>query len=251
MTESEIELLVELHQQSVRLGPGGDVETLRALELTGLAGERRLRVADIGCGTGASTLVLAAALDADITAIDRHPSLLSTLMSRARERGLEQRITTMACSMDAIPEPERPFDLLWSEGAIYVMGFARGLARWRELLAPGGVVAVSELTWTTSERPHEIEEHWGREYPDIATAAHKFAVLESCGYAPIGYFTLPESCWLANYYAPLLARMDAFSLAHERDPVVEALLAAERREIDLYRRYAAYFTYGFYVARRL
>lgn len=250
MTESEIELLVELHQQSVRLGPGGDVETLRALELTGLPRERRLRVADIGCGTGASTLLLATALDADITAIDRHPSLLATLMSRARERGLEQRITTMACSMDAIPEPERPYDLLWSEGAIYVMGFARGLARWRGLLAPGGVVAVSELTWTTSERPREIEEHWCREYPEIGTAAQKFAVLEACGYAPIGYFTLPESCWLANYYEPLLARMDARSTPHDQ-PIAAALLAAERREIELYRRYSAFYSYGFYVARRL
>lgn len=46
---------------------------MRALELAGLARSRPLKIADIGWGTGASTIVLANALDAQITAVDFLP----------------------------------------------------------------------------------------------------------------------------------------------------------------------------------
>jgi hypothetical protein len=57
---SELELLLDLHRGNPRQGPGSEAMTLRALALTGLDRDRPLRIADIGCGTGAQTLTLAA-----------------------------------------------------------------------------------------------------------------------------------------------------------------------------------------------
>lgn len=130
------------------------------------------------------------------------------------------------------------------------MGFAAGLRAWRSFLKPGGVLAVSELTWLTGERPGELQAHWEREYPEVDTASGKMAVLERLGFAPIGYFALPERCWLDNYYRPLQQRFPAFLARHGHSPAARAIVAAEEREIALYERYKGFFSYGFYVARK-
>ena len=51
-------LMMDLHRDGARQGPGSEEETLRAFDLTRLDRVAELQVADIGCGTGASTLVL-------------------------------------------------------------------------------------------------------------------------------------------------------------------------------------------------
>ena len=152
--------------------------------------------------------------------------------------------------MEALPFEEQAFDAIWSEGAVYNMGFAAGIAAWRRFLKPGGILAVSELTWLTGERPAELEEHWAAVYPEVATASAKLAVLETGGYAPIGYFPLPERCWLENYYRPMQARFDDFIARNGGSDAAQAIVAAEQTEIALYERYSAYYGYGYYLARR-
>ncbi len=82
----DIQILVDLHTPNPRLGPGSDEHTRRALELSGLLGRTDLEVADLGCGTGASALVLAESLDAHITAVDLFPAFLRELENSLYER---------------------------------------------------------------------------------------------------------------------------------------------------------------------
>lgn len=246
----EIQLVVDLHREGKHLGPGGAAQTKQALELAGLDRSRHLRIADLGCGTGASTLLLAQWLDATITAVDLFPAFLQTLRSRAAAQQCQGAIEPVVASLDALPFPDSTFDVLWSEGAIYNIGFENGLRAWHPLLRPGGVLVVSEITWTTAERPAEIGQHWEREYPAIATPSAKLAAVEQCGYRPTAFFLLPPHCWLENYYAPLEERFDRFLARHGSDAAAMDLIAAERREIDLYRRYSAFYSYGVYIAHR-
>ena len=246
-----LDLLIDLHREAARLGPGGDAQTRCAIELSGLAARNGLRIADIGCGTGASTLLLARALDARITAVDLLTPFLERLRAAADAAGLSDRIAPLAAAMDALPFAERSFDAIWAEGAIYTMGFAAGVQAWRDLLKPGGVLAVSDLTWLTEERPAEIARHWTQTYPEVDTAGAKIAVLEAEGYAPVGYFPLPPSCWLENYYRPMQARFSDFLARNGHSAAAADLVAAERAEIELYERYADYVSYGFYIARRV
>ena len=245
-----LELLLDLHLGGERQGPGSDAATRRALALSGLTGRSDLAVADIGCGTGASTLVLAEELDASITAVDLLEPLLQVLDERARRAGVADRITTLAASMDALPFEPASLDAIWSEGAVYSMGFGRGARAWRSFLRPGGVLAVSEITWLTEERPAELTAHWAVEYPEVGTASAKMAVLEAAGYSPIGYFPLPPSCWVEHYYEPLQDRFDAFLDRHGHSADARAIVEAEQREIDLYARFGSFFSYGFYLATR-
>jgi ubiquinone/menaquinone biosynthesis C-methylase UbiE len=150
----DLKLLIDLHLTADRQGPGGEAETRRAIELAGLAKRRNLKLADIGCGTGASTLVLAKALDAHIFAVDFLPDFLDVLRSRAGSAGVADRIEAVTASMDALPIEPGSLDAIWSEGAIYNMGFENGVRQWRRFLKPGGILAVSELTWLTE--PHRV-----------------------------------------------------------------------------------------------
>ena len=124
--------------------------------------------------------------------------------------GLSAKVATLCCSMDNLPFGHAEYDVLWSEGAIYNMGFARGGKQWNAYLKMGGVLVASELTWTTDSRPSELQKYWDGEYPEIDTASAKIGGLEKNGYAPIGYFVLPAYCCLENYYRPMQARFENF-----------------------------------------
>lgn len=244
-------LMADLHRDGLRQGPGSDEETCRALRLTRLDQAAPISVADIGCGTGASTVVLAKELpNATICAVDLFSEFLEPLMDKARNAGCAERIKTLAASMDALPFENESLDLIWSEGAIYNIGFRNGVESWRPYLRPGGVMAVSEITWLRPDPPAEILEHWNAEYPEIATAPEKISILESVGYDLIGYFVLPPDCWLDNYYEPTARRIPDFLTRHNDDEEAMQVVEMERQEADLYRKYRDWFSYGFYVVRK-
>ncbi len=247
----DLSLLIDLHRDGARQGPGGDDQTQLAIDLSGLRHEKALRIADIGCGTGAASLVLAGALDANITAVDLLPDFLTELELRAQRAGLDGRIRTLAQSMDDLQFEDASLDAIWSEGAIYNIGFETGIRSWRRFLKPGGVLAVSELTWLTAQRPTKIGSFWNQAYPEVATASEKIRLLEAHGYAPLGYFPLPETCWLKNYYRPMQQRFEAFLDRHDHSEAARALVAADRQEIALYEEFSDFVGYGYYVARKL
>jgi len=244
-------LLMDLHRQGQRQGPGGDAETEQALHLARIPRAAPLRMADMGCGTGASSLVLARLLpNARITAVDFLPDFLDVLAERAERRGVADRISTLACSMDDLPFADGELDVIWSEGAIYNIGFEKGIADWRRYLKTGGLLVASEITWLTDSRPAELQQHWDREYPEIDLASAKIRLLERHGYSPMGYFVLPEHCWLEQYYRPLQARFEDFLQRHGHSGEARAIVAAEQREIGLYETCQAHFGYGVYIARK-
>jgi ubiquinone/menaquinone biosynthesis C-methylase UbiE len=207
----DLKLLIDLHIMAERQGPGGKAATRRAVELSGLSKRRNLKVADIGCGTGASTMVRAKDLDAHIVAVVSLTELLDVLRSRAAHTGVAGCIEAVNASMDALPIEPGSLDAIWSEGAIYNVGFEKGVRQWRRLLKPGGIVAVSELTWLTASRPAELEEHWDAQYAEIGMASSKLAVLERGGCASMEYFTLGEHCRLDAYCLPMQQRFPAWS----------------------------------------
>lgn len=244
------DLLIDLHKGNKRQGPGGDVQTRLALELSGLDRSKPLIIADVGCGTGSSTVMLAENLNASIVAIDLFESFLDVLSEEAQKRGIADKIKTLACSMEDLPFDEQSLDAIWAEGAIYNMGFERGVEYFKRFLKPGGILAASEITWLTEERPEEIQRHWDAEYPEIATVSDKVKILEQHGYSLKGYFPLPSSSWLDNYYVPLENTFAGFLSKHDSDDA-RVIVDAEHSEIALYRRYSAYYSYGFYIAQKV
>ena len=60
-------------------------------------------------------------------------------MKKAKENNLIDRIATKEMLMDRLVFDENSFDVIWSEGAIYNIGFEKGLSLWRKYLKDNGL----------------------------------------------------------------------------------------------------------------
>ncbi|MDR0815408.1 MAG: methyltransferase domain-containing protein [Bacteroidales bacterium] len=246
-----IKLLIDLHKNTERQGPGGTNETIKALDFIQLNKNREYNIADIGCGIGAQTLTLAENSNAKIVAVDLSAAFLDELKISIQKRNLNHRIKTQVASMDNLPFQNEEFDIIWSEGAVYNMGFEHGIRYWKQFLKQGGYLAVSEISWITDWRPKEVETYWKNEYAEIGTISEKTAIIEKNGYCPVAHFVLPESCWLDNYYKPREKHFSDFLARHDDSEAAKQMVEETKREMELYERYKKYFSYGFYVARKL
>ncbi len=248
---NDLDLLIDLHLRNDRQGPGSDAETRRAIDLTRLNPNKQLAIADIGSGTGASSFVLAETLNGHITAVDFAEPFVERLREEATARGISDRIEPMVGQMESLPFSDAEFDLVWSEGAIYNMGFVEGFRAWRRHLRQDGVIAVSEITWTTAHRPAEVESYWNNEYPGIATASAKLQLVEQEGYEPLGIFFLPCGCWEQHYYEPLRSAFPAFLERNGNTGAARNIIKAEETEMSLYHDYGRWYSYAFYIARKI
>ena len=247
---SEFDLLVDLHKNNRRQGPGSIRVTERAIELTGLKARKNLEIADIGCGTGDQTITLARLLHGKITAVDIFPDFLEELSARSSANGLAKRIRALQASMDNLPFGDNIFDLIWSEGAVYIMGFEKGISQWRRHLKTGGILALSEITWTTDSRPEKLEQLWARECPEINTVWGNLELLVSNGYEPVSQFILPQNCWTENYYLPLQKSYKSFLDRQEHSQEAIELVESYKIEFEMYKKFRQYYSYGFYIARK-
>ncbi|MEW5775163.1 MAG: class I SAM-dependent methyltransferase [Thermodesulfobacteriota bacterium] len=242
-------LFFDIFNDLPRQGPGDAQSTARALGLcAGLP--PRPDILDVGCGSGVQTLELARRTGGRVTGVDTHPVFLERLAASARSQGLGDRVRAVRADMKALPFPGASFDLVWSEGAIYNMGFDSGLRAWRKLLRPGGCLAVTDAVWLRPDPPRPCREFWDAECPDIRGVEANLAAAEAAGYQTLGWFILPERCWRDEYYAPLGLRLESFRAEHASDPEALGLADALQAEIDLYESHSAWYGYAFLAMRR-
>ena len=235
-----------IHSDLPREGPGNRASTLRALAIAQPLPVRP-RVLDIACGPGAQTLDLAAALpDASIVAVDFHAPYLEQLRRRADEAGCADRIETAQGDMRALNFEPGAFDLIWCEGAAYIMGVPAALMAWRPLLREGGRIALTEAVWLRDDPPDEVRANWA-EYPAMGAVPAVRARFEAAGYALLGDFVLPPEAWW-EYYRPIEARLAMLAGRLDEDPVAAGIMAEGHAEVDCYRRRPDYFGYAFFIA---
>ena len=153
--------------------------------------------------------------------------------------------------MDNLPFKKEELDLIWSEGAIYNIGFEQGLTEWRKFLKTGGYIAVSEASWFTNERPSEINEFWQDAYSGIDTIPNKVEQMQNSGYIPVATFILPENCWTEHFYVPQVKVQEDFLESHAGNKTAEEFVENQRYEKQLYYKYKAYYGYVFYVGKKI
>ena len=246
MTENlENTLFWAVHQGLPREAPGDDASTLQALAMIPSL-PHTPQILDIGCGPGAQTVALAQATQGQITAVDTHQPFLDVLARRAEQAGVSDRITPLNMSMFELTF-DNPFDLIWSEGAIYIIGFEKGLKAWRLLLKPSGYLVVTEATWLKPDPPEAAASFWDEAYPEMGDVAENVARINRSGYRLIDHFTLPKSAWWDHYYHPMAARIADLRQQYAENDKAQRILDLEAAEIDLYRKYSDYYGYVFYI----
>jgi SAM-dependent methyltransferase len=235
----------EIHRGLQGEGTGRNRYTRRAWEL--LPPLEAPRILDLGCGPGGPTLELARLSGGRVIGLDHDPGCLRTLQARTARAGLADTISPVRATLYELPFPVGSFDLIWSEGSIWVIGFERGLREWSRYLRPGGFLAVHEGIWPGPDPPEEVRTYWARAYPAITTLERNLAVIRAGGFDLLGYFPLPEDAWWVAYYGPLEARLEVLEEKYREDREALAVIAAERREVELYRRHPAWFGSVFFV----
>ena len=101
------------------------------------------RVLDVGCGHGASTIIMAAAFpNSEFVGIDYHAESIETARRRARERGIKNLRFEVATAKDYVG---RDFDLVCFMDCLHDLGDPVGaLVHARDALKPDGKVMLVE-----------------------------------------------------------------------------------------------------------
>ncbi|MFI9610641.1 class I SAM-dependent methyltransferase [Streptomyces sp. NPDC052023] len=187
-----------------------------------------LHLLDLGCGTGASTAaLLSTAPRARITAVDASAGMLA----KARTKRWPARVSFVHASAEepATAGVTGPFDAVFAAYLFRnVADPDRVLARVRELLVPGGRLAVHEYS-LTGRTPHRavwtavckglvlpvarrtgddaLYAHLWRSVVEFDTAGAFAARLERAGFADVR--TLPLTGWQTGITHTFVARVPA------------------------------------------
>lgn len=253
--ERRRQVFFEIHSGNPREGPGDTASARRAWTALAAHVPRHPRVLDVGCGPGGQTQDLARFGGTTVVAVDNHLPFLRSLPRRldsapGSSTSNGPGISPVAADMKRLPFRPGSFDVVWSEGAIYIAGFDAGLESWRPLLKSGGAIAVTEISWLRDDPPAELAAFWHEAYPAMRSVPVNEAAVRAAGYDLVDRFVLPESSWWDSYYTPIERKLPEFRRRYAGDPLALEVIEAEQMEIDLYRTCSDWYGYVFYLGRR-
>ncbi|MCW7753450.1 MerR family transcriptional regulator [Desulfobotulus sp. H1] len=221
-----------------RQGPGSRQATLSAFRKIENSAAIR-NILEIGCGKGETALTLAEVSEAHITAVDNHGPFLHALTTKFTEKNLSRRIQPLVASMLSLPFENRSFDLIWCEGAAYIMGFEKALATWKKFLIPNGHLFVSDAVWLTSSPSAPCKELWDVEYPDMRSLEERCRQAEKAGYLVVDAALLPRQDW-QDFYDDMEKNLLDLEDSLGESPVFQDL----KKEIAMNRQYGNEYGYA-------
>jgi ubiquinone/menaquinone biosynthesis C-methylase UbiE len=240
------EYFFEIHSKIPREGPGDNTSTRRAYKMLKDLPEKP-RLLDIGCGPGMQTIELAKISNAEITALDFHQPFLDEFAKNAEAKGVKGKIKIIQGDMCNLGFEPKSFDVIWCEGAIFIIGFEKGLREWRKFLSDKGYIAVTEMCWIDPNPPKEIKDYLTKMYPPIKTLKENLQIIKDAGYQIMGYFVLPDASWWENYYLPISAKLPGLKKKYQGNAEALASIAHEELQIEMFHKYSKHYGYVFYV----
>ena len=239
----------ELFSMLPRQGPGDNESTQKAFGLM-VGIPPKPYILDIGCGVGMQTIELARISNGTIIALDNHQPFLDKLMEKAKKEGVAEKIIPKNQSMLEMDFENNTFDIIWSEGALYFMGFANGLIKCNQLLKEHGYLAVTEIVYLSPTPPAPLRQFFEKEYPDIGDIQSKKDLINRANLNLISNFTLPKSSWLENFYSPMEEAIKVLKKKYNSNEVALQVFEDSQKEINLYKEYSDYFGYEFFIMQK-
>jgi SAM-dependent methyltransferase len=244
-----MEYFYELFCGLPRGGPGDNQSTRKAFGyLKNLPLEPL--ILDIGCGPGMQTLELARISKGNIIALDNYQPFLDILMRNATVEGCERRITPRHQSMLEMDFKDGTFDVIWSEGALYFMGFQTGVKRCFQILKKNGYLVVTEAVLLSPNLPKPVRKFWDEGYPDIKDVESNISLIQNEGFDVVSHFTLPKSSWIDTYYSPMEKRINELKNKYHDNTIALQVFEECEKEINMYHKYSDYFGYEFFIMQK-
>ena len=239
-------IFYEIFHELPRKGPGSFNSTNKAYQYV-KPYLRNPKILDIGCGNGKQTIDLLKISDGTITAVDNYPFFINELNETLTREKLNHRAVAEVGDMFNLKYEDESFDLIWCEGAIYNIGFEKGLREFKRFLKPNGFICVSEASWFVDKPSGEVFEFWNKYYPAITSINNNLAAAESAGHKNIAHFKFPESDWLDEYYKYLSQSLDKLRGKYKNNPEALKLFDAGQYEIEIYNKYSEEYGYLFFI----
>jgi len=183
------------------------------------------RILDVGCGTGIPTIELARLSQGEVLGIDIDQIALDRFSRKIKKAGLTSHVRAVNCSMFDMDFEDESFDIIWSEGSIYTIGFGRGISEWRRFLKPGSSMVIHDEQGDIREKLEKISKY---------------------GYQLLGHFMLSIETWLSEYFVPLENLVAEFHTKYADNPETLKELNQSQIELDMFnknpeRNSSAYF----------
>ena len=174
------------------------------------------RILDVGCGSGIPTMELARLSRGIVLGIDIDQPALDKFTTRIKGMGLTDLVQAINCSMVDMDFPTESYDIIWSEGSIYVIGFEKGIREWKRFLKPGSFTVVHDEQGNVDEKLQQIS---------------------NCGYKLINYFVLSQEDWWTEYFDPIEKLIGETRIKYTNNLKILEELSHAQEELDMFKKY--------------
>ena len=187
-----------------------------------------IRLLDIGCGSGVSTIQLALNTDYLITSVDIDDEALDYLQQKAASCLVSDQIRTMKGTFETVIDKQMTFDIVLAEGLFNIIGFDQGLSQTCKVLANDGYLILHD---------------------GLDMIESKKKAFESYGFSPLKTIEISISTW-GELYCYCLAKkihgLDQRQLSKNE----QARLAQIKSDIELYAKSPQSFGSVYYLLQR-
>jgi ubiquinone/menaquinone biosynthesis C-methylase UbiE len=130
-------------------GPGATKELLALCHV-----DEAREVLEVGCGIGAGPANLARAHGCLVVGIDRSEQMIEWSRRRAREHGVDDRVSLLIADVTDLPFEDGRFDAAFAESVLAFVGDrSQALREMARVVRPGGYVGFNESIWTRDLPP--------------------------------------------------------------------------------------------------
>jgi len=191
---------------------------------------KKPHILDVGCGTGVPTIELAKISNGHVIGIDIDVTSLNLLRRKIKETGLNNRVSVIKDSILTMAFHEESFDIIWSEGSIFAIGFENGIKKWRRFLKPNGFLVIHD---------------------ENKDKTKKLGLIAKNGYTPIAQFELSDNLWWLEYYTPLEQLIQEFRHKYPNDSELSNELNKDQIEIDKCKSNSVVFSSFFIIMKKV
>ena len=187
-------------------------------------------ILDIGCGTGVPTIELAKISNGQIIGIDINETSLNMLKRKIKELKLSNQVKVIKDSILNMDFPKESFDIIWSEGSVFVAGFENSIKRWYRFLKPDGFLVIHDENNDKNK---------------------KLGLIKKYGYSLVGQFEITDKLWWLEYYTPLELLIQKFRHNYPNDSELNNELNKDQIEIDKCKTNSIVFSSFFVIMQKV